>query len=107
VLGIPGRIDHHDGDGLNNQRLNLRPATHAQNMANRAKRSDASSQFKGVWWTACHQKWRAVIRANGVRHQIGYFREEVNAATAYNLVAHELHGEFARFNLPITTEEKA
>src|SRR5882672_1260288 len=44
------RIDHRDGDGLNNQRHNLRPATHVQNMHNRQKTQGSySSPYKGVF----------------------------------------------------------
>ena len=33
---------------------------------------------------------------------LGYFAEECDAAQAYNFVAEELYGEFARFNLPLS-----
>src|SRR5581483_10784361 len=32
---LGGEVDHRDGDGLNNQRFNLRQADHAGNMRNR------------------------------------------------------------------------
>src|SRR6185369_17275294 len=47
ILGVIG-VDHRDGDGLNNQRYNLRKATEAQNQANVGKRGGTSSRFKGV-----------------------------------------------------------
>ena len=36
IAGVPGlEVDHRDGDGLNNQRANLRAVTHQQNQRNR------------------------------------------------------------------------
>ena len=41
-------IDHIDGNGLNNQKSNLRICTGTQNMGNRKKNINGSSRFKGV-----------------------------------------------------------
>ena len=95
------RPDHIDGDGLNNQKYNLRPATRSQNAANRSKREGFSSSFLGVSWSTKSQKWHAQIVKDGKRFHLGMFRDEVDAAQAYNLAADELHGEFARFNTPL------
>ena len=55
IMGAtPGvEIDHRNGDGLDNRKQNLRPATHAQNIRNRYKQKRyacavCSSRFKGV-----------------------------------------------------------
>ena len=94
-----GHVDHRDTDGLNNRRHNLRPATTSQNMANRKKCvAGSNSIFKGV--RKERGRWRADIRKDGRRFFLGYFKEEVDAAQAYNFYAYELHGEFARLNTP-------
>jgi hypothetical protein len=96
ITGWP-EVDHEDRNGLNNLRSNLREATHAQNAANRGKRSDAqSSAYKGV-----HRrggKWRAMISSDGEKVYLGNFANELSAAYAYDLAARELFGEFACTN---------
>lgn len=100
---IMGRryIDHADDNGLNNQRNNLRPANHSQNGANRRKTPGCASVWKGVHRTCQSKTWIACIKKNGVDHKKSGFRQEVNAAQAYNFLAEELFGQFAKFNLPI------
>lgn len=92
-------IDHIDGDGLNNQRLNLRLATNAQNQWNSGLRIDNTSGHKGVCWNKNAKKWKAQIRCKS-KYQIllGYFKTKEEAAKAYDNKAKEFHGEFARTN---------
>jgi hypothetical protein len=100
------RVDHRNGDPLDNQRHNLREATNAQNGHNRSPDDRAmASGFKGVTWDRQRRKWRARIMANGARRSLGHFADEAVAARAYDEAASELHGEFARLNFP-TSEEK-
>jgi hypothetical protein len=95
----PGqKVDHRDGNGLNNQRANLRFATAANNMQNRRKRKDALSRYKGVTQLASG-RWHAQIHHERKTYHIGTFDFEEDAARAYDERAAELFGEFARFNL--------
>lgn len=98
ILGEPG-IDHADGNGLNNRRSNLRLAGQSFNVANQRKRTGTASSFRGVMRGKAG-KWVAKLRCGDKRIHIGTFREEINAAQAYNFVADEYFGQFARFNLP-------
>lgn len=93
-----GRVDHINGNGLDNRRVNLRPATHAQNQQNSFSRV-GTSQYKGVWFDGSH-KWRAYITSNGVRRYLGTHTNEEVAARAYDEAALELHGQYARLNFP-------
>lgn len=90
--------DHRDGNGLNNQRANLRPATPLQNMMNRSGKVGGTSRFKGVWFDR-HQsgenKWRSGIRLNGKIKYLGRFANEEDAGAAYAAAATEHFGEFA------------
>ncbi len=91
----PGQsIDHKNGDGLDNSRVNLRFATQKQNMANMKKRSGTTSKYKGVWHYAQINKWTARIQ----NEHLGCFDTEEEAAVTYNEAARIRFGEFARPN---------
>jgi hypothetical protein len=98
LLSPSVEVDHIDGNGLNNQRTNLRPVTEAQNSANRKKTGGRTSTFKGVNWQKHAQKWRAEIRVGGKNFHLGYFVNEQDAAKAYNAAALQHYGEFAKLN---------
>ncbi len=91
-------IDHRDGNGLNNQRSNLRFCTHAENMRNRNIQKNNTSGYKGVSWNKNARKWQAVIKYNGTHIYLGLFFCLVSAARTYDGKARELYGEFARLN---------
>lgn len=97
-------VDHHDHNGLNNQRYNLLDTTFRRNGANRMKSSKPSSSiYKGVSWNKRHGKWIAAIGVtngdNYKRDYIGCFVNECDAALAYNFKADELFGDDASFNI--------
>lgn len=101
ILGSSAITDHRDRNTLNNQKHNLRPATRCENEWNKAKQKTSggkpcTSQYKGV--SLCHGRWRAQIKRNGVLHLLGEFRNEIDAARAYNRKAEELSGEFVWLN---------
>jgi hypothetical protein len=102
IMGSTG-IDHESGNGLDNQRSNLRPATHDQNMHNRRPNLGHSSQYKGVTWRRNSGKWHARITLDGKRRSLGYFAGEEDAARAYDVAALASFGEFARPNFPAET----
>lgn len=96
-------IDHADGNGLNNQRSNLREATHSQNQANKRK-TKGSSIYLGVYKEVLNKKYRDIIYyvANCKNKNIvnvKRFKTEIEAAIQYNKWAIELHGEFANLNI--------
>ena len=99
VLGVRGiRVDHISGDGLDNQKVNLRISTQAQNSRNRKVPITNTSGFKGVTLRKDTQVWRAYITFEGKRSYLGNFKNPKQAAAAYDVAALKLHGEFARTN---------
>lgn len=90
--------DHKDGNGLNNQKSNLRPATQQQNGFNRRINATNRSGFKGVSWCKATRKWRAMIGKDGKVVYLGSFPDRLTAAKAYDTAAVDLFGEFAKTN---------
>lgn len=101
IMGEPQgmEVDHEDGEGLNNQRYNLRVATHQQNLANRPKQKNNTSGYKGVSWSKQNKKWWAHICVSGKTISIGHYKDIKEAAKAYNEAASIHQGSFARLNL--------
>lgn len=93
-------VDHVDGDGLNNQRGNLRPATQALNARNVPKPASNTSGFKGVTWHKAAEKWAAQIHVDGRHLHLGLFLSPHEAARTYDAAAVEYFGAFARLNFP-------
>lgn len=113
ILGAPREmmVDHIDGDGLNNQRCNLRLCDASENAMNTKSRIGSSSKFKGVSWDKSLKVWKAYICADKKTTYLGLFANEVFAARVHDTAARKLHGDFVRLNLPeyapLTDEEIA
>ena len=104
LLGVTDpeiEVDHRDGNGLNNQRYNLRMAP-TQNQQNSKVRKDNTSGFKGVHKTKGKSHWRicwlARIQVAGERVYLGSFFNPLDAAKAYDAAALKYFGEFALTN---------
>jgi hypothetical protein len=90
------RIDHIDGDGLNNQRNNLRWATVAQNSMNRTCNRNSRTGYKGVVWCASKRRFRVVLKTAGKQISGGYYSQVEQAVEAHVALARLHHGEFAK-----------
>lgn len=98
IGGNSKAIDHINGDTLDNRKINLRPATQAQNQMNKGAQKNSSTGIKGVCPTANGNKYRASIKANGKIHHLGTFANIEEAASVYDDAAKRFFGEFARLN---------
>lgn len=81
-------VDHIDGKKLNNNLNNLRMVSRSQNQWNRKANSNSSSKYKGVSWDSTHKKWKVQI----------LFNDEIMAAKAYDIMAKQVGGKYARLN---------
>ena len=107
ILNMPDdcgfEVDHIDGNGLNNQRNNLRICTRAENNRNCRKLSVSSSRYKGVTFDKQTGKWRTEITFNYKRIRLGRFSNEEEAARVYDKAALKYHGAFAKINFEIVS----
>lgn len=87
-------VDHKDLNPLNNQRTNLRIASHSENMKNRRRHKTNKSGYKGVCFDKNTNKWRAEIQSNGRCFYLGLFGSPELAYAAYCEAAITYHGEF-------------
>lgn len=84
-------IDHQDGDRANNKLANLRSVTAAENHKNVRRKNSNSSGVTGVTWSRRRSKWRAYIRVNYIRKDLGEF-SLIDDAIACRKAAEKLHG---------------
>jgi hypothetical protein len=93
----PGYEVHHwDGDGLNNQRSNLREVTRSQHLHLNSRPNRTG--YRGVCWQS--NRFLAQINCGGEHFYLGRYQTVEEAAQAYDTKAIELFGEFARTNFP-------
>lgn len=103
VLGLTDPrvvVDHINGDGLDNQRENLRVVSTSQNIAKARLRMTNTSGFRGVTWDSPRQRWVAQIKVDYARKFLGRYYAAEDAARAYDAAARQHFGEFARLNFP-------
>lgn len=90
------QIDHADGSKSNNSWINLRPATHSQNVFNSKLASNSSSWLKGVSWHKDARKWSAQFNHKGKKYHLGLFYSPEDAHAAYLSAVRSIEPNFAR-----------
>lgn len=97
----PDTIDHINGAQGDNQWINLRDCSGAENSRNYRKSPGLTSPYRGVHWVDRDQKWAARISdGRGGKHSLGNYSDELSAAQAYDRAARKMHGQFATLNFP-------
>lgn len=93
-------VDHIDRNPLNNRLSNLRVVSALENSQNATKHNrQTTSKYKGVCFHKSKKLWFAYINVNKKRHNIGYFKNEIDAAIAYNNKIKELSLNFFPLNI--------
>jgi hypothetical protein len=102
ILQAPAgvKVDHINGNGLDNRSANLRLATNSQNTAHTHRSPRNVNGFRGVFFGSPSRKkqWYAQIVCGGRKRTLGYFDDPRKAAIAYDEAAVRLFGEFATTN---------
>lgn len=86
-------VDHRDGDGLNNQRYNIRFANRCQQAQNFPLRLDNKSGIRGVDWHK--SRWRVRLQVNKEPINVGRFVSKEDALAARNKAEAEHFKDFA------------
>ncbi len=89
------RVDHINGNGLDNRKDNLRLSTPSQNNCNSRKQSNNTSGHKGVSWRKSQGCWVARVVFQG-RAFDRKFANKDDAVSAVKEMRREIHAEFAK-----------
>lgn len=93
------KIDHINGNRLDNRKENLRLCTTSENNRNvKISRKNNKTGYKGVSLEKGDGKYRSCIKVNGKTIHLGRFPDVVSAAKAYDEAANKYFGDFARTN---------
>ena len=101
VVGRPKEgfvVDHINGEGLDNRKVNLRIITYRQNSQNR--HTKGTSSYPGVHREG--NKWAAAMTLNGLPIQLGTYTNELEAFNTYKATNESLG--FPEVIMPFTEE---
>jgi len=94
-------VDHINGNIWDNREQNLRPATRAQNNANRPAPRNNKSGYKGVRADNKNPNlWICAIKIDKKTKYVATFKEKIHAAIAYDIYMKKHFGDYAYLNIP-------
>ena len=65
-----------------------------------------TSAYRGVTWNKNDRKWLVKISVKGKTRYVGNYRDEIEAAKAFDAAAREIRGDKAKVNFPLNKIEK-
>lgn len=100
-------IHHINENGLDNCICNLQIVTQSehQRLSKKYKNCTTSSQYKGVIWSKKNKIWRASICIDKKTKHLGNFKNELDAAIAYDQFVLSYFGEKFRPGLNFPNED--
>ena len=102
------KIDHINGNTLDNRRENLRLATISQNNQNLHRdKTDGTytSKFRGVYYSKNDKRYSSKIKHNYKQYWLGYFDNEIDAAEAFDMYVVHNKLDFYGLNYPDKKED--
>lgn len=88
--------DHIDGNGLNNQKSNLRTCTRSENQYKKKIQINNKSGFVGIFYYKRYNKYRAQIKANKINYYLGLFNSLKDALIVRKNAENKYHTIFKR-----------
>jgi len=93
-----GGDSHSDGGKLRKKRLGSTELKRGSHKPRYVKNSNKGSKYRGVCWSASGRSWKASLKYRSKNIHIGYFKDEEEAARAYDERSLLLHGDDAIVN---------
>lgn len=90
------KVDHINGNTLDNRKSNLRICTNQQNCMNSKKSKNNTTGYKGVTYDREREMYRAQIMTNRKQKYLGLYMSPELAHIAYCEASIKYHGEFGR-----------
>lgn len=87
-------VDHINGNSLDNRKNNLRLCSNKENSRNRK----IKNKYKGIKKNLNCKTWSARITVDQIELYLGCFKNDIDAAMAYNEAAIKYFGKFAKLN---------
>lgn len=93
-------VDHRNGNGLDNQKSNLRICSYSENQWNHVIPINNTSGYIGIGYHKKSKKWYARSCVQRKHFYLGSFDNKNKAAIAHDKAVLHLHGDFATLNYP-------
>jgi len=91
------KVDHINGNPLDNRKSNLRKCSHADNLKNR-NFEEGSERFNGISLNKKSKTWETYIGVDNERIRLGFYKDKIEAIAARLEAEIKYYGEYAGNN---------